>query len=165
MTLGTRLPITILLAMLLALAVFPLLESKGTSAQTTSSSLEQQLAEQYAPIVMIKKQTQECSSDGEQFRPVSVDILFGTDDVRLMQKGHGGLDTDTEVKRTIQASDLYRLGEDYYLDLPGEPRNPGCVYEKWGQARMTELGLEPSLYARVATNTDTGTVVVQYWYY
>lgn len=134
-------------------------------AQDAPTSPEQQLAERFAPIVMIKKQEKECSSNGEQFRPVSVDILFGTDDVRLMKKGMGGLETDIEIKRNIQASDLFELGDEYYLDLPGDPREPECVYETWGKQRMAELGIEPSLYARVVTERETGSVVVQYWYY
>lgn len=134
-------------------------------AQSSTISLEQQLVEKFAPIVMIKDQLVECSQHGEEFRPVVVDVLFGTDDVRLMKRGSGDKSTDTEVKRNIQASDLYNLDDSYYLDLPGQPRNPGCEYEKWGKERMKELGIEPSLYARVATEEGKDGIVVQYWYY
>lgn len=135
------------------------------TAQTSTVSLEQQLVETYAPIVTIKTQPEACSDDGEQFRPVVVDILFSTDDVRLMQRGSGGKSTDTEVKRNVTAADLAGLDDSYYLDLPGEPRNPQCTYETWGKARMAELGLEPSLYARVTSEPGQDGIVVQYWYY
>jgi hypothetical protein len=153
--------------LLLAVVVFGLLASAAplAGAQSTPVSVEQQLADQFAPIVMIKQQPEACDDSGEQFRPVAVDILFGTDDVRLMKRGNGGKQTDTEVKRNIQASDLYGLGDEYYLDLPGEPRDPECVYEKWGKKRMAELGMEPSLYARITNDPSAGKIVLQYWYY
>ena len=120
------------------LVLAPLLGSMPVSAQTSTISLEQELVETYAPIVKIKTQTVDCSPDGEQFRPVSVDILFGTDKVRLMRHVDG---KDVEIKRSIQASDLYGLDDSYFIDLPFDPRNPGCDYEKWGKQRMAELGL------------------------
>jgi hypothetical protein len=150
------------LLVLLATLGLPLVGGTA-AAQDAPLSADQQLAELFAPVVMIKTQHEECG-EGEQFRPVSVDILFGTDDVRLMKKnanGKGG----TEVKRNIQASDLYGLDDEYYLDLPGNPRNPGCDYEKWGKARMAELGMEPSIYARVTTEPGREGIVVQYWFY
>lgn len=150
---------------LLAITLAALSESYSTSAQDQPHSLEQQLADTYAPIVMIKQQSKACSTDGEQFRPVVVDVVFGTDDVRLMKRGNGGRETDTEVKRNLQPSDLYGLDGSYYLDLPGEPRDPGCVYERWGKQRMAELGIEPSLYGRVVSLPDRQAIVVQYWYY
>jgi hypothetical protein len=134
-------------------------------AQTSTISLEQELAETYAPVVMIKSQPEVCSGDGEQFRPVVVDILFGTDDVRLMQRGSGGNSTDTEVKRNVSAADLAGLDGSYYLDLPGNPRDPECTYEQWGKERMAELGIEPSIYARVTSEPGKPGIVVQYWYY
>jgi hypothetical protein len=143
------------------LACLPML----AGAQTSTVSLEQALAETYAPIVMIKTQPEKCSNDGEQFRPVMVDILFGTDDVRLMQRGSGAKTTDIEIKRNIAAADLAGLNDSYYLDLPGEPRNPECTYETWGNARMAELGLEPSIYARVTSEAGQDGIVVQYWFY
>lgn len=153
--------------LLLAVVLFGLLASAApiVGAQSAPDSPEQQFADQYAPIVMIKEQPEACDDGGEQFRPIAVDILFGTDDVRLMKRGSGGKQTDTEVKRNIQASDLYGLGDEYYLDLPGEPRDPECVYEKWGKKRMAELGMEPSLYARITNDSGAGKIVLQYWYY
>lgn len=143
------------------LACLPML----AGAQSSTVSLEQQFVETYAPIVIIKAQLKPCSNDGEQFRPVVVDMLFGTDDVRLMKRGAGGKSTDTEVKRNITAADLAGLGSGYYLDLPGNPRNPACTYETWGKQRMAELGLEPSIYARVTSEPGETGIVVQYWYY
>lgn len=150
----------VLLAGLLAGSIDPV----PVDAQAPSESPEQRLVDTYAPIVMIEEQQRECSSDGEQFRPVVVDIIFGTDDVRLMQRGEGG-QPDREVKRNIQASDLYGLDDRHYIDLPFDPRNPGCHYERWGKQRMAELGLTPSLYAFVLERPEEHRIVVQYWYY
>lgn len=154
-----------LLALLIAVMTASAFATAPASAQTPPVSPEQQLADRFAPIVMIKQQSVECSDDGEQFRPVVVDVLFGTPDVRLMKRGSGDRSTDIEIARNIQASDLYGLDETYYLDLPGNPREPECVYETWGKQRMAELGIEPSLYARVTTEADSGKIVLQYWYY
>src|SRR5690606_3386886 len=96
-------------------------------AQGSTISLEQQLVDLYAPIVMVRSHAKECSDDGEQYRPVVVDILFGTDDVRLMQRGAGGKSTDVEIERNIGAADLAGLDASYYLDLPGNPRDPECT--------------------------------------
>lgn len=148
-----------LLLVMLPLALQP------AAAQPPTRSLEQQLVDLYAPIVMIKSQTVACSDTGEQFRPVAVDILFGTDDVRLMQRGAGGKSADVEVKRNLSAADLAGLDSSFYLDLPGNPRDPECIYEKWGQERMAELGLSPTLYGRVTTEPGQDGIVVQYWYY
>jgi hypothetical protein len=136
----------------------------GAAAQEAAVSTEQRLVDTYAPIVMIKEQLQECSTAGEQFRPVLVDIIFGTDDVRLMRRGENG-EPDREIKRNIQASDLYGLDDRHYIDLPFDPRNPGCDYEKWGQRRMAELGITPSIYAFILTEPGKPGIVVQYWYY
>ncbi len=135
-----------------------------TAAQATGTSPEQQLVDTYAPVVMIKEQPRECSTSGEQFRPVVVDIIFGTDDVRLMRRGEHGK-PHQEIKRNIQASDLYGLDDSYYIDLPYDPRNPGCDYEKWNQKRMAELGITPSIYAFILTEPGKPGIVVQYWYY
>lgn len=160
-----RIVLTVITAAMVLLGMaIPLLGTSPAAAQTASVSPEQQLVDAYAPIVMIKEQRRECSTSGEQFRPVVVDIIFGTDDVRLMRRGEHG-EPDAEVKRNIQASDLYGLDDRYYLDLPFDPRNPGCDYEKWGQKRMAELGITPSLYAFVLTEPDKPGIVIQYWYY
>lgn len=148
-------------ALALVLVCLPI----AAAAQTSTISLEQELAETYAPIVLIKEQSSACSADGEQFRPVVVDILFGTDDVRLMQRGSGGNSTDTEIKRNLVPADLGGLDGSYYLDLPGNPRDPECTYEQWGKKRMAELGIEPSVYARVTSEPGQPGIVVQYWFY
>lgn len=145
----------------LALVVLPAV----AGAQGSTISLEQQLVDLYAPIVMVRSHAKECSDDGEQYRPVVVDILFGTDDVRLMQRGAGGKSTDVEIERNIGAADLAGLDASYYLDLPGNPRDPECTYEQWGKTRMAELGLEPSIYGRVTSEPGQRGIVVQYWFY
>jgi hypothetical protein len=152
----------VLLALLAVLG--PLSGTSPLGAQDAPISPEQQLVDTYAPIVMIKEQTQECSTTGEQFRPVVVDIIFGTDEVRLMRRGEQG-ERDREIKRNIQASDLYGLDDQHYIDLPFDPRNPGCDYERWGQRRMAELGITPSIYAFILTEPDKPGIVIQYWYY
>jgi hypothetical protein len=79
---------------------------------------EQQLADRYAPILAFQEQSVECG-DGEPYRPISVDDVLGNPDVTL----HG---PDGVVKTGPTAADLYGKPDGYYLDLPGNPLDPGC---------------------------------------
>ncbi len=137
--------------------------SPPTSAAT---SPEQQLADRYAPILNIKKQSYDCDTAGEAYLPIVVEATLGAPEVRLMRKAQAGESGDVEVMRAPTAQDLYGLDDTYYLDLPGNSRQPGCGYEEWSGGRIAELGLEPSVYARIATEPDRpGELALQYWFY
>src|SRR5688572_2146777 len=47
-----------------------------------------ELAERYAPIVMLKAQGEECDRSAEGFEPASVDMLLGNPEVVLRQAGN-----------------------------------------------------------------------------
>lgn len=143
----------------------PVASPVASPAGTTDAEL--QLAEKFAPILNIKTQDIECSTDGEQYLPVAVDVVLGDPQVRLMQRvTENGKTVSREVMTAPTAADLFGLDDSYYLDFPGNSRLPGCDYEEWSRARYQELGTEPSVYARVATESDRpGEIVVQYWLY
>lgn len=129
-----------------------------TAAATAASSPEQQLAEKYAPIVALKEQTAPCDTKGEPYRPVQAGVVLGRPDVRLV-------DSDGKVIAVAPtAADLYGKGEDMYLDLPGNPLDPGCSYEQW--AHTIADGTPTTAYAHVATEAGKpGKLALQYWFY
>ena len=71
----------------------------------------------------------------------------------------------TVVKRAPTSADLWRhAAVGYYLDLPGDPINPGCGYEK--QFKAWNDGRQPSVYSHIATDpSHPGKLAVQYWFY
>jgi hypothetical protein len=77
----------------------------------------------------------------------------------VLRDAHGGL-----VKRGPTAADLWGLPDGYYIDLPGDPINPGCGYEQ--QFRNWNDGRQPSVYAHLATDRlHPGKLAVEYWFY
>ena len=135
---------------LTALVVLP------TSAQA-SQSAEQQLAAKYSPVLTLEPQPRPCGP-GEPYRPTSVDVVLDRSDV-LLRAPSGGV-----AKRAPTAGDLWRHGKGYYIDLPGDPLNPGCGYER--QFRTWNDSRQPSVYAHVATDPDyPDKMAVEYWFY
>ncbi len=120
----------------------------------------QQLAERFAPIVMLKQQEEECSTDGEQYRPGSVDIVLDNPEIALRQVGR----SDPVVTRAPGASDLFDLGEGFFLDFPGNSLIPGCIYERDFQKYTGDR--PATIYAHVVQQPDEPDLVfVQYWFY
>jgi hypothetical protein len=137
------------LALLLVLALPAWARAAGSASQT--------LAARYSPVLALDPQTRPCGS-GEAYRPTTVDIVLGRRDVLLRNPER------KVVKRAPTSSDLWGLGEGYYLDFPGNPLSPGCGYEQ--QFRNWNGGRAPSVYAHVATDPlHPGKLAVQYWFY
>jgi hypothetical protein len=115
------------------------------------------LAAEYSPVLELEPQAKPCGS-GEAYRPTSVDIVLGQQEV-LLRDWHGRV-----VKRAPTSRDLWGSGPEYYLDFPGNPLNPGCGFER--QFRTWNGGRPPSVYAHVATDpSHPGKLAVQYWLY
>ena len=122
-----------------------------------SQSAERQLAERYSPVLSLEPQRRPCGP-GEAYRPTSVDIVLGRQDVLLRDS------SANVVKRAPTAGDLWRHAKGDYIDLPGDPLNPGCGYER--QFRTWNHGREPSVYAHVASDPAyPGKLAVEYWFY
>lgn len=125
-------------------------------AETVAGPAAVELLQRYAPVVVVREQTGECG-DGEPYRPVPVDVVFGRDDVVL--RGPDG----AVVARAPDAGDLAGRGDGYYLDLPGDPLDPGCDYERWFRG-MGEVPV--AVNGRVATDPERpGRLVAQYWFW
>ena len=90
------------------------------SAEASSSPQQRQLVSAYAPILMHREQVhQRCDTSVEQYKPpTTVDTVLGNPAVRLVHYVGG---KDVVVKRAPTAADIAGLGDDYYLDLPGDP--------------------------------------------
>src|SRR5436190_13216448 len=117
---------------LLALIVACCLTPAGpAAAQTTplhepATTAEHQLAERYAPVVMLKTPEEECDRDGEPYAPMAVDSLFSNPQIALRQVGND----DPVVKWAPTARDIFQLKKGFYLDFPGGSLAPGCIYER-----------------------------------
>jgi len=142
---------------LIGVSVALLLALASPAGARGAESAAQELAVRYSPVLELEPQAKACGS-GEAYRPTSVDIVLGRQDV-LLRDPHGRL-----VKRGPASEDLWGLGPDYYIDLPGNPLDPGCGYER--QFRRWDDGRPPSVYAHVATDPlHPGKLAIGYWFY
>lgn len=153
--------IVVLLALLL-----PVIRQPGAAhaAQTGSASLEQQLADRFSPIVYLRKQAYQCATPpdgGEPYLPMPVEIVLDNPEVLVRDRANN----DHVVATGVSAAELATYGPDTYLDFPGDPRNPGCTYETHERFRIAELGLEPTVYARVVFDEEHQRLVLQYWFF
>ena len=148
--------ITILFASVLALTFAMNFTAPANGQDASSLSVEQQLADKYAPYMSLKKEKSVCDSNTEQYLPITVDIVLNNPEVSLRNS-----DGDV-VKVAPSAQDLANLPAGYYLDYPGTPRDPGCTYAKWFQKIKGDN--PPSTYAHVI-NDGEGHIVVQYWFF
>ena len=138
-----------------------LLSTGRADAQVDPTSADaQELADRYAPIVVLKEQSGPCDSEGEPFAPTSVDIVLDNDDVLLRQGGVG----DPVVRRGPVAADLHGRGDGFFLDFNGRALSPGCVYEQDFDSYAE--GTDPVVYAHVVQQADKpDQLAVQYWLY
>jgi hypothetical protein len=130
---------------------------------TQALTAAEQLAEKYAPVAYLKQQTGPCDDEGEPFQPAPVEVVLGDPAVVLRQNTGGeNAAADPIVVTAPTAQDLAGRDETYYLDFPGNPRAPGCAYERWFQARMGTG--EPVTYVRIAIEPERpGKLALQYW--
>jgi hypothetical protein len=78
-----------------------------------------------------------------------VEVVFDDPQVALRRAtGRSRTNNETDVMAPNE-SDLAGNDDSYFLDFPGNPRNPGCGYERWFRQRMP--GHEPTVYANVVS--------------
>ncbi len=150
--------LTVVVALLCLGGTIAAAPSPSQSRSDDEMALE--LAERFAPVMMLKQQEVDCDADGEPYRPGSVDILLGNPEVALRQVGPG----DPVVKRAPTATDLAGLGEGFFLDFPGSALEPKCVYER--DFRKYTDDMPATIYAHlVRPPGEPDLLVVQYWFY
>ena len=106
------------------LAVAAIVAGPAAAATTSEQDAARQLAERYAPIVVVRDQSEPCDRDGEAYRPVPVETVLDTPDIVLLD-GDGNV-----VAKGPSAQDLAGQGPETSLDFPGNPRRPGCGFEE-----------------------------------
>ncbi|MCB0907965.1 MAG: hypothetical protein KDB63_12710 [Nocardioidaceae bacterium] len=126
----------------------------------TDESAEQALAAKYAPVLMLVQQKAACGP-GEPFLPGDVDVMFDNPTVAL--RGPWKPQKDL-VKIAPSVDDLSAGLPGYALDLPGDPLDPGCDYERWADDQG--FGSIPTIYAHVATEKGVNNrIALQYYFF
>jgi hypothetical protein len=144
-----------LVAVILSAIAAGLLASAPAAAAEADDDLAA-LIEQYAPRVVVREQAALCQP-GEPYQPTAVTDVLGREDVALER-------SDGSVQTAPDAADLAAGDADTYLDLPGDPLNPGCDYQQW--SAQASAGTPPTLYAHLATDpAHPDQVVLQFWFY
>jgi hypothetical protein len=88
-----------------------LLAAGPHAASAASSTAATELAQRYAPIVVLKTQAKPCDTHGEAYEPVAVDLVLNRADVTL--RGPDGFTLQAPAAR-----DPYRKGSGFLLDFP-----------------------------------------------
>ena len=135
-----------------------------TWAALPPSPQTQELIERYLPVIYVREQEDDCARPpeaGEPYRPVPVELVLGNDAVLLRDGANG----DAILGEGVEGPELATYGEDVYLDFPGDPRNPDCVYETDERTWTADEGLIPTTYARVVADPEHHRLVVQYWFF
>lgn len=145
-----------MLIRLLAVLVSLLSPGQPAAAHDTLTP-EQQLARKYAPVVLLKRQTAPCDDQGEPFLPAPVDVTFDDPGVFLRQ------DPPLHPPAPVDNRTLFDRDDQFYVDLPGDPRDAGCQYETDFKQRMGDQ--KPVIYAHIATETGKLGLAVQYWFF
>ncbi len=126
--------------------------------QAAERRAERELAQRYAPIIVLREQEEACDTKGEPWNPTPVDIVLDNPEIEL--RGPDG----AVVKQGPGASDLADLEDGHYLNFPGNSLKPGCTYEMDFQ-RFAEG--EPAVaYAHVVKEPGVDDrLALQYWLY
>lgn len=153
------------LASLIVAAAVPLLFAVPAVAAEEPEPAEATLAEtslaaKFRPVMSLVEQTEECGP-GEPYVPSDVDVMFDNPAVAL----RGPWTQRDMVTAAPTVEDVAEGLPGYSLDLPGDPLDPECSYEKWAN---TEWGKNPTptVYARVATEVGhQGRLALQYFFF
>ena len=150
-------------ALLVAAVALVLSCASPAFARAADDSPAQQLANRYAPVVMLKAQSGPCDSDGEQFVPAPVSVVLGNPAVQLLRGPSKDQSGFAVVAKAPTASQVAGLGKTYYLDMPGDPLHAGCTYEEASRELMQ--GKSPTVYAHVLGEPGVKGVALQYWFF
>ena len=110
-----------------------------------------------------EQQDPPCETSAEQYQPTSVGTVLGNPAVTLT-KGVRRRGQDA-VKKAPTAADIAGRGDDFHLDLPGDPLGDTCVYAK-DFAALKREGKAPAItYAHIARQAGHPGLAVQYWFF
>ncbi len=137
-------------------------EQDGGSAQQQALqelTPEEELAAKYAPIVYLRRQDEECASGGDPFDPAPVEIVLDNPEVTLRRDEPGRpVETEGPSARDLSGKDI-----GFFLDFPGNPRNPGCTFDR---AFQEFRGDTPAVaYAHIQKEPGFDGLALQYWFF
>lgn len=132
----------------------------GAEDASGTADAERELAERYAPVMMLVEQDESCGP-GEPYQPSDVDALFDNSSVALR-----GPWTERDLITVGPSAETLGAGlSGYEMDLPPDPLDPGCDYEKMAQ-QIWPSGSQATVYAHVATQTGyDDRIALQYFFY
>lgn len=145
----------VVLAVLLALVIRPGPKGPGSTPPPAPEPTEQEFVHHFAPLYQLRDQEKNCDRYGEAFLPSPVELVIG---------GAPGISLNEPGARPIAGpvpADLAAASGEAFLDYPGDPRRPGCRYER--DFRLLSEGLAPTVYARIAREPGREGFVLQYW--
>lgn len=160
---GRRWSIVVLLALgcvLLASAI----HSPPAAAQALDPVV-QQLADDYAPIAMLRDQSGPCDKDGESYFPAPVDWIFDNPDIVLRADAGGSVAQDPVLAERFTPADLAVAGTGTYIDFPHDPHIPGCAYETYFKDNAGRFALQPTTYVHVSIDEGKRKLYLQYWFW
>jgi hypothetical protein len=148
------------LALTIATLALLLLPASAVAA----SSLAQRLIDAYTPITMLREeQDPPCETSAEQYEPTTVSTVLGNPAVGLKRVEEDG--SEVLVKQGPTAADIAGLGDEYHLELPGDPLGDTCVYARDFARLVREGKAPPTTYAHIARQVGRPGLVVQYWFF
>src|SRR5215204_2691973 len=142
----------------LVLCLIALLAGIGGTLAKQGVTPEQELADRFAPIIILQRQDFPCDTEGEPYLPAPVDVVFADNEVVLREGPQ-----QEPVTSPVENEDLFALPDDFATDFPGKPRTPGCDYETHFKAVMGDR--RPVVYASIASQEDQPGVSLQYWFF
>jgi hypothetical protein len=138
----------------------------ASTADAAVTPEEQALVSKYAPVVNLREQKHRdnCDTTQEQYSPpTAVTTVLGNPRVKLVHYTDG---KDVPVGRGPTAADIAGLGDDYYLDLPGDPLDAKCEDYATDFKNLRDLAKAPAVtYAHIAMEPGYPGLVVQYWFF
>jgi hypothetical protein len=151
----------------ICLAAIASLLLPATAGAISATPAEQNLVRAYAPILMMRAQEDPvgdpCVKTEEQYNPPTwVEVVLGNPEVKLVHYVDG---REVVVKTAPTAEDIVGLGDDYYLDLPGNTLSPKCDYAREFQSLKSQSRAPPVTYAHIAREPGYEGLVVQYWFF
>ncbi|MGC1851558.1 MAG: hypothetical protein WA687_03860 [Solirubrobacterales bacterium] len=133
------------------------------AAQSAERTAEQRLIKAYAPRLMLRERDEICDIDGEQYEATTVDTVLGNPAVELTEADADG--DETILKRGPTAADIAKLGDDYHLNIPGNPLGDTCEYARDFE-KLKREGKAPAVtYAHIAREAGRPGLAVQYWFF
>jgi hypothetical protein len=135
----------------------------SAAAAQAADGAKELLVRKHSPILMLRAQLNPpCDSKEEQYHPTVVDVVLDNPQVTLVRTPPDGRQ---QITKAPSGADVADAGSRAYLNLPGNPLEPGCGYAR-DFAAMNRAGRAPAVtYARIVRQPGREGLVLQYWFF